>query len=107
MKVRISSWLLAGAYLASGWLLFLFVRHFHVIYLGFDIKGPLLTQAIFAASPLGCLLLFAATGVVIILKDLRFRSRYLNLLFTFILILGITCVVCSLFFPLLNEESIS
>lgn len=92
MKVRIYSWILAGAYLLWGVLLFLAVPRFQEIVSGFNISATLVMRAMFAVGPYGCLLLAVAIGVALTLNNLRFHRRFVSLFFTITLLLWVYCM---------------
>jgi hypothetical protein len=97
MKKSIYSWILAGAYLVWGVLLFLAVPRFQEIVSGFNISATLVIRAIFAVGPYGCLILAAAIGSAIIFNDLRFHRRFVSLFFTITLLLWVYCLAAFAF----------
>jgi hypothetical protein len=104
MKIKVYSWTLASAYLLCGVVLFLVTLKFQPwlqqIYSGFGMTLPFLTKAAFVVGPYGWLLLAIASSTFVILKDLRFHSRLLSPLFTFILVLWVGCMAIALIYPL-------
>ena len=104
MKIKVYSWILASAYLLCGVVLFLVTLKFQPwLQQAFSEVGmtlPFLTRATFVVGPYGWLLLAIASGTFVILKDLRFHSRLLSPLFTFILVLWVGCMAIALIYPL-------
>jgi hypothetical protein len=88
---------MAGASLLSG-VAFLFLSKFEDVLAGFNIPLPFLIKATFAIGAYGWLCLSVEVGILVILKDLKFRSRYLNPLFTFVLLLLVALFVYDLNF---------
>ena len=84
MKVKIYSWVLAAVYLLCGVWLFVVVPVFRkVMYSEAGVTpSRLMTKIVLAVGPLGWLMLSILSAVVIVLKDLRYRSRLLNALFS-------------------------
>ena len=106
MKVRTYSWVLAGAYLVCGVILFLVIPKFQEIYSGFNIEGSFLMRATLATGPVGCLCSSAAVAMFVVLKDVRFRSRLLNPIFTVVFGLWIICTPFALIYPLITAGEI-
>jgi len=99
MKIKAFSWILTGAYLLCGVMFFLVIPKFESIFSGFATPLPLSTRAVFAIGPFGWLSLAATVGALAILKDLRFRSRLLNLVFLMLLALAGGCLAVALLLP--------
>jgi hypothetical protein len=59
-----------------------------------------------ATGPVGCLCASAAVGSLVIFKDFRFRSRFLNPFFSVIFALWVICVPLALIYPLLTAGEI-
>jgi hypothetical protein len=81
--------MIACAYFLCGTLLFYFIPKSREIFSGFNIPLPSLMKVTFAVGEHGWLFLAIIAGVAIVLKDLKFRSRYLNPLFTLVLVFWI------------------
>jgi len=98
MKVKIYSWVLAAVYLLCGVWLFVVVPVFRkVMYSEAGVTpSRLMTKIVLAVGPLGWLMLSILAAVVIVLKDLRYRSRLLNALFSVFLFCVFACVVSGL-----------
>jgi hypothetical protein len=96
VKTRIYSWLLAGAYLLWGLWLYRVISSFQSFYSGFSVSLPFFTGMIFAVGPFGWLCLAMANGLIVIFKDRKFRSRFWNPLFTFLLLLWVGCMTLAL-----------
>ena len=92
-KIRFSSWLLAGAYIALGAVFFEALAESRVVFRGE--LGPLsvLTTAILQVPPLVWLSLGVLGAAGVILKDLRFRPRLLNTLFLLALVIGYVIII--------------
>jgi hypothetical protein len=97
MKVRIFSWILAGAYLVCGVILFLFTSKIQDIYSGYNIQVPFLTRAMFSVGPYGCFFLAVAVGAALVLNDLRFQKRFVSLFFAITLLLWACYMADTLF----------
>jgi len=97
MKIKAYSWMLAGAYLICGIALFLIIPKCD--FSGFARPLPFLTRAALALGSFGWLGLALAAGALVILKDLRFRSRLLSVLLTVVLGVWICCMAIGLFLP--------
>ncbi len=102
MKIKVFSWILAGAYLLCGVMFFVVIPQFESIFSGWAVPLPLLTRVVFAIGPFGWLSLALAVGALAILKDLRFRSRLLDLIFLMLLALFGGCIVIALFSPIVH-----
>ena len=100
MKIKVYSRILAGIYALFGAALFLVIPKFEVFFSGLAKPLPFLTRAVFAVGPFGWLCLSVAVGTFVVLKDLRFRSRLLSPVFTFVLVLWMGCMAVALVFPL-------
>ena len=98
MRIKIYSWIMASTYLFCGVVSFLFIRWSKVVLADFNISLPFLMRATFAIGAYGWLCLSVEVGILVILKDLKFRSRYLNPLFTFVLLLLVALFVYDLNF---------
>jgi hypothetical protein len=99
MKVKFYSGILACVYLLCGVVLFFALFKFQEVFSGFGIALPLVTRVTLTVGPIGWLCLFVAVSLVVILKDLRFRSRSLNPLFTFGLVFCVVCMIIALLYP--------
>jgi len=99
MKKRIYPWILASAYVLFGMGLNHIIPKFQEMYSGFDIKLSFLTRVMISAGPFGRLGFPALMGVVVILTDNKFHSRYLNHIFAVILLLGVWCALGALILP--------
>jgi hypothetical protein len=102
MKVRIYSWFLASLYLLCGATFFVVVAKFQAFFSELEVPLPLLTRAVFFVSPLGWLALAVVVALAVVLKDLRFRSRFLNPLFTIILLVAVGGIAVALFVAILE-----
>jgi hypothetical protein len=100
MKVRIYSWILATSYMLLGIVLYLVIPKFIAIFSGFDLESPFLTRSIFAIGPFGCLFFSAIIGIIVILKDFKFPSPYLNHFFALFLVLWVGCTLISIIRPI-------
>jgi hypothetical protein len=87
MRIKIYSWIMASAYLLCGVVSLYLVPKFQDVLAGFNLPLPFLMKATCAVGTWGWLCLSAEVGIFVILKDLKFRSRYLNPFFTFLLVL--------------------
>ena len=101
MKIKIYSWILAGAYLLCGVALFPILVKLQMLFSGFGMELPFATKAVLALGPFGWLCTSVAIGTLVILKDMRFRSRLLNPLLTFILVAWAICIAVTLLYPLM------
>jgi hypothetical protein len=104
MKVRTYSWILAASYLLCGVMFFVVVAKFQAILSELEVPLPLLTRAVFLVGPLGWLTSAVVVAVGVVLKDLRFRSRFLNPLFTVILFLAVGSIVVAPIVAVLDFE---
>ena len=91
MKMRIYSWILASAYLVWGVLLFIEVAKFREVLSGFT-SLPFLKWATIAIGPYGWLFMAVAVSTTLILNDLKFHLRFVNIIFTIILPLWVCCM---------------
>jgi hypothetical protein len=98
MKIKAYSWILAGAYLIWGIALFIVVPKCTEIFSGFA-RLPFLTQSVLALGSFGWLGIALAAGALVVLKDLRFRSRLLSILLTAVLLVWMCCMAIALFLP--------
>ena len=98
MKVKPYSWVLAVAYVLAGIWLFIAIPQFNRMFSEMRTTPRLPTRFILSIGSFGCLTLLVITAIVVILKDLRFRPRLLNTLFTIFLI----CCVACFFYQLLS-----
>ena len=94
--------MLAGAYLFCGFGISYVVRELQTIFSGFGIDLPIITRVLLDVGPVGWSCAALAAGFLVILKDLRFRSRLLNPLFTMLLVSGIAGMALALFSALRN-----
>src|SRR5262249_18582744 len=97
MKFRMSSWTLAVLYVLFGvWLLFA-VPRFRNLYS--ELRGPphYLVKFVLAVSPFAWLTLVVLLAAAIVVKDLRFRFRFLNPLFTVFLFCGLELLLYGMF----------
>ena len=92
MKTTPYSWILAGAYLFCGLGIGYVVLKLQAIFSGFGIELPTMTRVALGVGPVGSLCVSLALGLLVILKDLRFRSRLLNPLFTLVLLSWVSCI---------------
>jgi hypothetical protein len=100
MKTKISSWIIAGAYLLFGVWLYLAIPRFQGLFSGFNIRLSFLTRVALVVGPNGWLLLAVAAGTAVVLKDRRFYSRLWNPLFTLLFLLWVGgMAVALIFFP--------
>jgi hypothetical protein len=103
IRIKIYSWKLAGAYLICGFIFFfadLKIQPFiQDVFSRFNISFPFLTKAAFAVGPYGWLFLMAAVGAIVVLKDLKFQTRFLSSLFTVLLVFWIICMMFGLIYP--------
>ena len=96
MKIKAFSWILAGVYLLCGVMFFVVIPQFESIFSGWAVPVPSLTRAVFAIGPFCWLSLAVTVGALAILKDLKFRSRLLDLIFLMLLALLGGCIVVAL-----------
>jgi hypothetical protein len=96
MKIRPYTWKLAGAYLLCGVMVFLIMTIFLRWCSNANIPFPIFSTAVFAVGPLGWLMVMLVIGALVVLKDFRFRSRFLNPVFTAIL----TFLMCGIMFAM-------
>ena len=92
MKITTFSWILAGAYLFCGLGICFVILQLQVFFSGFHIELPTMTRVALGVSPVGSLCASLAVGFLVILKALRFRSRWLNSLFTLVLVSWVSCI---------------
>ena len=85
MKIRLFSWILAGSYLFCGLGICFVVLELTKIISGFNFNLPVTTRVTLKIGPVGWLCWGVTVGFLVALKDLRFRSRILNPLFTLLL----------------------
>jgi len=104
MKIKAFSWIVAGAYLLCGVMLFIVIPQFESIFSGFAAPLPLLTRTVFAIGPFGWLSLAVTFGALTILKDWRFRSRLLDLLFVMLFMLLVGCIPVALILPFIPVD---
>ena len=104
MKIKIYSWILAGAYLLCGAAFFCMVLKAREIFSGFNIELPFMTRMALAIGPVGWLCALVVVGALVILKDMRFHSRLLNPFFTVSLGLSASLMVFALLAPLRNID---
>jgi type II secretory pathway component PulF len=100
MKIKIYSWLLAGAYLLWGCGLFHVIPKFLGIFTGFNIQLPFSLRILLFVEPYGWLLLAVGLAGAVIVSDRRFRSRALNPLFSLLLVLWMGWTAFTLLRPL-------
>jgi len=100
MKIRAYSMILAIAYLLFGVVLFYIIPKFQEMYSGYTIEPLFLARAMFAVGSLGCLCFSAMVSIVVILNDIKFHSRYPNLIFTTLLVLWVSYTPIALFYPI-------
>jgi hypothetical protein len=91
MKMRIYSWILPSAYLVWGVFLFFDVARFQEELSGFT-SLPFLKGATLAVGPYGWLFTAVVVSTILILNDLRFHLRFVNIIFTIILPLWVYCM---------------
>jgi hypothetical protein len=103
MKVKTYSWILAGAYSLCGLALFVAVLRVHKLITIWGISLQPITIAVLTVGPIGWLLLSLAAAVLVVLKDLRFRSSLLNPLFTFTLVSWVVLAVFALLSPFMAQ----
>lgn len=99
MKIKVYSWILAGAYLICGAALFVVVPKCGAIFSGFDLPLPLLTRAALAVGAFGWLGIALIACALVVLKDLRFRSGLWSFLLTAFLVIWVGCVAVALLLP--------
>ena len=58
----------------------------------------------FAIGSLGCLCFPAMIGIVVVFKDIRSHSRYLNHIFTVLLVLWVCYTLVALLYPIIREN---
>jgi type IV pilus assembly protein PilC len=104
MKIKAFSWIVAGAYLLCGVMLFIVIPQFESIFSGFAAPLPLLTRTVFAIGPFGWLSLAVTLGALVILKEWRFRSRLLDLIFVMLFMLLAGCITVALFLPFIPVD---
>ncbi len=94
MKIKLYTWILAGAYFLCGVMVFLIMPRFLSLFSEAGMhQVPVFSTAVFAIGPLGWLLVTLVIGAFVILKDFRFRSRFLNPVFTVILALLMSGII--------------
>jgi hypothetical protein len=86
MKIRLFSWILAGSYLFCGLGICFVVLEQAKIISGFNFNLPVTTKVTLKIGPVGWLCAGLTVGILVALKDLRFRSRFLNPIFTLLLV---------------------
>jgi hypothetical protein len=90
------SWILAATYVICGLIFFRLVTRFSAIYSNLGVPLPALTKFVFFVGPLGWLALAFLGSILVVLKDLRFKSPILNPLFGWMLVLVIGTVVVAI-----------
>ena len=99
MKIKTVSWVLGGAYILCGLILFAVMSRCQVAFSERGIALPAPTRAAFAISPLGWLLLTVTIGSIVVLKDLAFPWRVLNYAFFIVLIDAILFLAFAMVVP--------
>lgn len=87
MKIKPYTKILAGAYVLCGLLFFFITLHFRSLYSEEDVQVAFITKAVLAVGPLGWLLVTLVLAALVVLKDFRFRSRFMNSILTVFLAL--------------------
>jgi hypothetical protein len=102
VKIKIYSWILAGAYLLCGTGFFYILLKFTEVFSGFNIPLPAATRMMLAIGPFGWLFFSAAAGLAVIQKDVRFGSRIFNLnpFLTFALVFWVSFMVFAFLYPI-------
>ena len=104
MKISPFSWILAGAYLFCGLGICFVVLKLQALFSGFGIELPAITRVALGVGPVGWLCASLVAGLLVVLKDLKFRSRLLNQLFTLVLVSWVGCIAFAVLSPLRNVE---
>jgi hypothetical protein len=104
MKITLFSWILAGAYLFCGLGICFVVSNLQALFIGFDIEMSFLTRVVLGVGPIGWLGASVALGLLVVLKDLQFRSRLLNPMCSLILVFWVGCMAFAVLFPIRNVE---
>jgi hypothetical protein len=87
MKIKLYSWFLAGAYLLCGVMVFFVLPYFLAMLPQGGIQDfRVFYRAVFSVGPLGWLLVALTIAAIVVLKDFWFHSRFLNPVFTAILV---------------------
>jgi len=86
MKIRATSWVLAAGYLLFGVWLFVAVPRFRLMYSEMQVTPQPMTRYVLAVPALVWLALLVFLAAAIVLKDFRYRSHLLNLVFTAMLL---------------------
>jgi hypothetical protein len=110
MKIRPYTWKLAGAYFLCGVMVFIIMTIFLRWCSNANTPFPIFSTAVFAVGPLGWLMVMLVIGTLVVLKDFRFRSRFLNPVFTAILALlmsGIIFAVAVVWYELRTIPTLS
>jgi hypothetical protein len=105
-RIKISSCILASLYLLFGAVLFHVLPQFEGIFAGFNVPLNFWMRAMFAIGACGWLCLAAEVAIFIVLKDLRFGSRFLNLFFTLVFLFWVGCTAYALFSPLFFYDNV-
>ena len=98
-KIKIYSWILAGAYPLCGLAFFVTLFKLQKVFAGMGIQLPWVTVTTLSVGRFEWLGASVAMGALVILKDLRFQSRLLNPLFTVALVSWIICMAVALLYP--------
>jgi len=99
-KVKIHSWVLAGAYMLWGVCLFLVIQRFAAIFSDFSIQLPFPKRALFAVGPYGWLLVAMGPGILVVRKDRRYLSPWWNPFLTLLLVFWIGWTMLALLSPM-------
>ena len=84
MKIKPYSWILGGAYFLCGEACLFIIPKLQSLLSETGLWLPPFTRGVFAMGTFGWLWLMLVMGALTILKDLRFRTWLLNLIFTVI-----------------------
>jgi hypothetical protein len=93
MKIKPYTWKLAAAYFLCGMIVFLIMPEFLSWFSVAGILFPTFSTAVFTVGPSGWLVVMLIIGALVILKDFRFRARFLNPVFTAILALLMSSII--------------
>jgi hypothetical protein len=102
MKISAYSWILGIAYLLCGMMSFRILTMYAGMFSGVMQDQPQITNVVLFIGPFGWLTMMVLLGVFVLIKDLKFQRRGLDLLFAVLLALLVFC----LWWPMIYRSSI-
>jgi type II secretory pathway component PulF len=107
MKIKPFSWFLAGAFLLFGVVFFVTLPKFETIFSGLDVLLPSPTRCVLTVGRFGWLSVAVIAGALLILKDLKFRSRLWDWIFLMLFALWAGSITVALLLPLIRTSTTS